>query len=519
MTDVLEKCLGLLSRTGAPSIHSGLKGIEKESLRIDDSGYIARTPHPTALGSALTNRYITTDYSEALVEFVTPPVGSAWEAIQFLCDIHQFTYDRIGAEQLWAFSMPCMIRSDDDIPVARFGDSNVGRMKSIYREGLGHRYGKYMQAISGVHFNYSLPESFWGGWQEALKAEGSPDDFRSASYLGVVRNVRRLDWLLLYLFGASPAVCNSFLRGVAAHLEPFDENTGFGEHATSLRMSDLGYHNASQAAMLVSANSLQEYVADLSHAMRTPHPPYEEIGVEVDGEYRQLNANLLQIENEYYSTIRPKRVAHSGERPTAALLRGGIEYVELRALDVSPFDPVGINQRRVKFLEAFLLYCMFEASPPIDSAEQTAIDANRAAAARRGREPGLRLRRNDAEISLAKWAGEVLDRMAPICELLDLGPESGYTQALSAMRDRVDDAGQTPSARMLSELTDLGRPFFPYAMDIARDYRSYFIALASEHNASLRRLETEARESIERQKEIEAADDMDFDVYLSKYYS
>ncbi len=284
-------------------------------------------------------------------------------------------------------------------------------------------------------------------------------------------------------------------------------------------MSDLGYHNVSQAALEVSANSLDEYVADLGRAIHTPNKKYEEIGVRVNGEYRQLNANLLQIENEYYSTIRPKRVARSGERPTAALMRGGVEYVELRAIDVSPFDPVGINQRRVRFLEAFLIYCLLEGSPPIDPDEAAGIDRNRAAVARRGREPGLGLVTAGGEVPFPVRAGEILERMAPVCELLDSGPETGYVQSLDVMRARVEDPGLTPSARMLTELADVKQPFFPYAMDIARAYRGYFLQLPTEHNANLGRLEDEASASLVRQKKVESNDRMSFDDYLVKYYS
>ncbi len=127
-------------------------------------------------------------------------------------------------------------------------------------------------------------------------------------------------------------------------------------------MSDIGYRNRNQAGLTVSVNSLEEYVRDLQRAISTPHPPYEALGVKVDGEYRQLNANILQIENEYYSFIRPKRVARSGERPTKALLRAGVEYVEVRALDVSAFDPVGVNQNKLRFLEAFLALCLLKDS-------------------------------------------------------------------------------------------------------------------------------------------------------------
>src|SRR4030095_16262400 len=176
-------------------------------------------------------------------------------------------------------------------------------------------------------------------------------------------------------------------------------------------MSDLGARNRTRAALSVSVNSLDEYVRDLTRAISTPHVPYEKLGVEVNGEWRQLNANILQIENEYYSFIRPKRVARSGEKPTKALRRAGVEYVEVRALDVSAFDPVGVNQNKLRFLEVFLALCLMKDSPPIDTAEQDILDANHVTVARRGREPGLLLERDGRKVPMLGWARELIDSM------------------------------------------------------------------------------------------------------------
>lgn len=197
-----------LKRLAAPEmlglLRGGLRGVERECLRVTSAGRLAQTLHPMALGSALTNAHITTDYSESLLEFVTPPQLANWETIQFLCDIHQFVTGCIGDELLWPLSMPCAIPADGDVPLAEYGSSNVGRMKNIYRRGLGARYGRRMQAISGIHYNYSLPEAFWPMYQALEGQGGALQAFKSETYLGAVRNVRRLDWLLLYLFGASP---------------------------------------------------------------------------------------------------------------------------------------------------------------------------------------------------------------------------------------------------------------------------------------------------------------------------
>src|ERR1700758_3483991 len=438
---VFERRLSALVNGGEPQLlQGGRKGVEKESLRVTPPGRLAGTPHPRALGSALTSEHITTDYSEALIELVTPAFTHSWELLQYLLDLHQFVYRHLGDELLWATSMPCAIERDEDIPLAQYGTSNVGRMKTIYRRGLGLRYGRMMQAISGVHFNYSFPLPFWEVYADILQSRDHGTQFVSARYFDLLRNYRRFGWIVLYLFGVSPVVCKSFLKGRDIQLPEFTANTAFEPYATSLRMSDVGYRNRNQAGLAVSVNSLDEYVRDLTRAISSPHPPFEALGVKVDGVYRQLNANILQIENEYYSFIRPKRVARSGERPTKALRRAGVEYVEVRALDVSAFDPVGVNQNKLRFLEAFLALCLMKESAPIAPAEQDALDENPRPGAGRGREPGLMLWREGRSVPMREWAAELLDTMTGICEVLDHGdPGRPYSQALATQAAKVED--------------------------------------------------------------------------------
>ena len=508
----------LAAASDANPLAGGRRGIEKESLRVTPQGFVAQTPHPDALGSALTHRYITTDYSEALLEFVTPPEPDAWAAMQFMCDVHQFVYGELGDELLWPLSMPCRLRSESDIPIAQYGSSNVGRMKSIYRNGLGHRYGRYMQVIAGIHFNYSVPDSFWESWAEIRGAGSDLQTLKSDSYMGAVRNVRRLDWLLLYLFGASPAICPSFLAGADADLDKLDDHTWYGKYATSLRMSDLGYQNSNQSALYVSPNSLTEYVNDLAGAIVTPNEEYARLGVRDGDEYLQLNVNQLQIENEYYSTIRPKRVARSGERPTAALLRGGVEYIELRALDISPFDPAGMGQQQQRFLEAFLVYALLADSPPIAAAEHAAARDNHAAIARRGRQPGLQLTRDNRTLKMQEWALEICDGMAPVCEMLDGMAGGPCSLSLDAQRAAILDSELTPSARLLDELASSGQSFADYGLGLAGDYRDYFLQLDTEFNAHAAMLRKETSASRARQQEIERADELSLDEYLRQYY-
>jgi glutamate--cysteine ligase len=522
---VFERRLSSLINSGEPQIlQGGRKGVEKESLRVTPKGELARTAHPRALGSALTNDHITTDFSEALIELVTPAFTQSWELLQYLLDLHQFVYRHLEDELLWATSMPCAISGDDAIPLAQYGTSNVGRMKTIYRNGLGMRYGRMMQAISGVHFNYSFPAKFWEAFAAVRESRDTGQKFISASYFDLLRNYRRFGWIVLYLFGVSPVVCKSFLRGRDAGLQELTTGTMYEPYATSLRMSDLGYRNRNQAGLSVSVNSLDEYVRDLSSAISTPHAPYEKLGVKVKGpngdEYLQLNANVLQIENEYYSFIRPKRVARSGERPTKALQRAGVEYVEVRALDVSAFDPVGVNQNKLRFLEAFLALCVLKDSPLIDSSDEAALDQNHVTVARRGREPGLTLVRDGRNVSMRDWGRELLDSMTGICEVLDQGdPLRPYTNALAVQAAKLDDVALTPSARLLNELKSTGESFFAQALRMSTFHKEYFLDMYAPNQERLTEFGAEAEESLERQRQLEAGNTEPFDSYLARYFA
>ena len=500
------------------ALQGGQRGVEKESLRVTPQGHVSATPHPAALGAALTHAHITTDYSEALLELVTPTFRSNPELLRYLRDLHQSVYQRLDDELLWAASMPCVVEGDASIPIAQYGPSNIGRMKTIYREGLGLRYGRVMQAISGVHFNYSFPERLWEGWAAIRESRDTGADFVSASYFDLLRNYRRHGWIVLYLFGVSPVVCKSFLRARGEVLPEFGRGTAWEPHATSLRMSDLGYRNRNQSGVEVSVNSLQDYVRDLTRAISTPHPEYQQLGVKVDGVHRQLNANLLQIENEYYAFIRPKRVARSGERPTKALLRGGVEYVEVRSLDVDAFDPAGVEEGTLRFLEAFMAFCLMRESPLIDAAEQGVLDGNHVTVARRGREPGLLLQRDGRTVPMQDWAREILDQMQGICELLDAGdPQRPHAAALAAQTAKFDDPAVTPSAGLIATLRGSGESFFDLALRTSAAHKTHMAGLPALDAARAAEFAADTTDSLSAAEALERAPQEDLDAYLDAY--
>lgn len=523
MITFIRQQLARLGQVGAlPLLRTGLKGLEKESLRITPAGLIAQTPHSAALGSALTHPHITTDYSEALLELVTPPFGSATETLAFLDDLHRYTYEHLGNELLWAASMPCRIAGEESIPIARYGSSNIGQMKYVYRRGLAYRYGRAMQSISGVHFNYSVDDALWPIYREIEDYSGPLHDFIAARYFGVIRNIHRYGWLLLYLFGSSPALCQSFFTGRGAKRECFSEldpESAYRPYATSLRMSDIGYKNDNQSAVAPCLDTLDNYIASLTRAIETLFPPYEAIGIKVDGEYRQLNANLLQIENEYYSPIRPKPITRSGEKPTLALKQRGITYLELRSVDLNCFHPCGVSIEQLYFLENFLLFCLLADSPPLCTEERSETGPNALATACCGRTPGFVLSQRGVERPLRDWANEILDAMAAVAEVLDQGfRDARYGAVVEQQRGKVSDPDATPSARLLDGLKTSRLSFADYTLQLSEQHAEHFRSrpLAARRDEQFVQM---AAASLEEQRRIESEDRMDFDEFLQRYFA
>ncbi len=501
----------------------GLRGIERETLRVDGQGRLARTPHPAKLGSALTHAQITTDYAEALLEFITPAEHDIGLALHRLDAIHRYAYTKLDGELLWSQSMPCDLPPEDEIEIAWYGTSNIGMLKHVYRRGLALRYGKAMQCIAGIHYNYSLPEALW---KLLAESEGIPEerrnalrDFQSESYIAMIRNFRRYSWLLMYLFGASPALGTGFLRGREHKLETLSDDTLFLPYATSLRMSDLGYQNDAQSGLRPHENSLESYVTSLMDAVNRPYPPYAEIGTKKDGEWVQLSTNILQIENEYYSTIRPKRVIRTGERPVQALCNRGVQYIEVRCLDIDPFEPSGVALETGRFLDAFLLFCALEESPLINAMEGQVHARNFARTVKEGRRPGLTLTRDDAEVPLVEWADELLERIRPLAELLD--SEHNYAGvhvgSLEVQKAKVADPAKTPSARVLEEIRALGS-FAKFGLQQSQLHAQAF-RTEPLMPAELALFDETAKASLEEQARIEAANTGSFDEFVAAYNS
>ena len=498
-----SRILDRLNALSPDRVQAIRRGIEKESLRVRRDGHFAMTPHPAALGSALTHPCITTDFSESQVELITGVHGSAEACLDELTRIHQFVHHALDDEMLWVSSMPCRLPPDEAIPIGRYGSSNIGRAKSIYRMGIGRRYGRRMQTISGIHYNWSMPGT------------STPE------YFALIRNFRRHAFLLIYLFGASPAVDASFVADHPHQLQQLAVGTFGRPHATSLRMGRLGYQSDAQSALAVSYNCLESYAASLHQAMVSPYPAYEAIGLlDEAGEYKQLSTTLLQIENEFYGTIRPKRVINQGERPLHALRERGVEYIEVRCMDLDPFVPIGIDAATTRFLDVFLLHCLLADSPDDSPTEIAALARNQEAVTARGREPGLRLERDGREVALTEWGEQLLDEFSPIAAMLDtrLGG-TGHRDALEVARTGLADARTLPSARALAAMSAaFGGSHLDFVRSRSEAAREALLGLAwSASDAAQFRALTQA--SWRELASIEASDKLPFEAFRQHYLS
>jgi glutamate--cysteine ligase len=512
-----------LQESGPAQLLKGSRiGIEKESLRVSSDGVIAQTPHPSVLGAALTHPHVTTDYSEALTEFITRPHRNIPDVMQELDELHRWVYSHLDDEIFWATSMPCILKGEESIRIADYGPTNLGMMKTVYRRGLGYRYGRMMQVIAGVHFNYSFSDEFWDALYDLKEGDESLQDFRSDGYMSMLRNLKCFGWLVPYLFGASPAVCESFLKGNPTTLEYLGYGTYFESFATSLRLGDIGYQNKQEgeAGVHINFESLKKYIATLENAIETSCPRYEAIGIKDDGYYKQLNTMRLQIENEYYCSVRPKVILKGLEKPVRALEKRGIEYIELRSVDLNVFDPLGVNEQQLYFLEALMVYALLQPSPELTPEKAELIDDNLSLVAHNGRDPELTLSCSDGKIKLRNWANDILYQMQEICVWLDENSPTGreYSLALKQQQDKIAGLVEIPSTQMLALMRSNKESFFDFSMSqsttVAQHFRERPLSVDKQQY-----YDAIARRSRKRFKQANAEPQAPFETFLEAYFA
>ena len=552
-----DQNLSALSKQGLSVLEhyiekSGLpiqRGIEKEGLRSTSEFDIAQTNHPEKLGHPLTHAGITTDYSEALLELITPVKNSREALLTELESIHRYVNQHSGSETLWAGSMPCRLDGEESIRIAEYGDSNIGQLKHVYRQGLGVRYGRVMQSIAGLHFNFSLSDAFWTDLHAATTESNQSNNvdhaslqtFKSERYFALIRNFRRHAWLLMYLFGASPALDKSFVKGSQHQLDSFDgKGTLYKPYATSLRMGDLGYHNNAQEALAICFNTLDNFTHTLGQAIHTPYAPYQDIGIKHEEQYIQLNTNILQIENEYYSSIRPKRTTHSGEKPTQALIERGVEYIEVRCLDLNPTLPLGIDETEVDFLDIFLLHSLMTPSAFIDDDACKELEDNFTKTVNDGRNPALTLQNGAESLSIKDWGIRLIEDMTSIAKALDkANHDDRYQLALQHQKEKLLNVDLTPSAKVLQAMQESSRSWLEYAGQLSSQHKAS-LSLTTENETKVNtsntstppsppsmkpslseieaRFDKEASDSFTAAQRILDADSISFDRYLDDYH-
>lgn len=500
-----------------------LRGIERESLRMQSNGFLSQKNHPKALGSALTHPHITTDYSEALMEFITTPQSTIAAALDELRDIHTVVHQHLEeGERLWPLSMPCMLDdNEENIQLAQYGTSNIGRFKTLYRRGLGVRYGRRMQTISGVHYNLSFPDQLFAELQQQESDQElkqlSAQDYRSHRYFGLIRNFIRLTPLVMYLLGASPSVCRCFLTGREHHLQPLVKGTLYLPEATALRMGRLGYQNSAQKELGIHYNDLHDYLDGLQKAVHTPYPEFSALGLDDEsGEPIQINDHVLQIENEYYSLVRPKQVPQAGETPSQALKNRGVGYVELRAVDVNPYSSIGIDEIAAGFLESLALYCLLSDSPELFADEQEQIDRNQTEVVNRGRAADVKIELGKKTMTFQAWAQQHLATIQQCATLLDQANQTQlYQDAIVVMQQRLAHVENTLSAHVIEDTLKHGGTW-SFGSVMAQQHVQYY----DQHVLNQERkqyFDELAQTSLQKQAELEQDNDMSFSQYLAKY--
>ena len=496
-------------------------GLEKEALRVDKYGTISYKMHPLHFGASLTNKFITTDYSEALIEVVTPPCNSHEEAINYLENIIGFVYRNLNDEYLWPASMPCIIAGDKSIPIAYYGTSNAARMKTTYRRGLGNRYGRIMQVISGIHFNYSFSNEFWKSYKIFKKSNKSIKDFKSDQYFCIARNLLRNDWIILYLFGCSPAVCKSYLSGKETDMESFDEYTYFEKYATSLRMGDIGYQNNVEEDMGVHIdyNSIENYSKSLERAISTSCKKYEKIGVYSEGYYKQINSNTLQIENEYYSSVRPKPDPGIEKRPSKALIENGVDYIELRSIDNNIFLNNGIDICQMHFIELLIIYCLLCPDSKISNDEYFEIKDNLKKVAHNGRNNETCLKVGERNLKINIAVKTLLDSLMEIAKIMDkiMGDKNIYEKCILEQKKKINDNKILPSNLMLNEMKNKGMTFYELCMENIWRQKKYFDEMKKDDDI-IQILQEETRKSILKKNELENKSGESYEDYIKKYF-
>lgn len=307
-------------------------GIEKESLRVNEKGELSLTDHPKIFGDKEKNPYITVDFSESQIEMITPVEDSIEKAYSFLRNIHEIVTLNLENEFLWNQSVPPRLPKSELIPIGKFPNN---KKAEEYRENLAKKHGKKKQLLSGIHFNFSFKDELLEELYEKIDEDISFQDFKNEIYLKISRNYFKYGWIIIYLLGASPLVDKTYKSECIEHMKGFDKDTYYFEDGVSFRNGVCGYKN--QEKFYIDHTNIESYLKSLEVL---------------------IDKGILQGAREYYSPIRlkgsdPKDILNS-------LRNDGIKYLELRSIDLNPFNDIGIDKRDLEFIHLLLLFLLLK---------------------------------------------------------------------------------------------------------------------------------------------------------------
>lgn len=418
--------LSNLCKLSPEEILKGSFGIEWESLRALSDGKLSLTPHPEVFGDKLKNPLITTDFSESQIEIITPTFDSIDEAF----DVFSLLADLVNAslpddEYLWFQSIPCILPYYDKIPIAKYGDEGVESEK--YRMELAKKYGVKKQMISGVHFNFSFAEESVEKLYEIIGPDLDFKEFKNEIYLKIARNYLRYCWLIIYLTGCSIGSHGTFSKDCIHKMDARDAyGSYYSTKGPSFRNASCGYKNLKD--LYPGYASVDEFTRDVQSF---------------------IDKGDLSEAKELYTQIRlkPKRPMDM----LNSLKEDGIEYVEIRTLDINPFYKCGLVRHDMKFLHLFLIYMAIKSESDYVGWQKEA-KINEENTAERAYDESMRLLKDGEETTLKEWASEIINEMYGMCEVLGIGEEN----TLKLMHDRVSNPDLTYGKRLLELISERG---------------------------------------------------------------
>jgi glutamate--cysteine ligase len=416
-------------------------GIEREGLRVTDNGKLSKEPHPKIFGNKLKNPYITIDFSESQVEIITPVFNSVKKSYRFLEDLTNIIITEIDekGELFWPQSMPCDIPEDSEVPIGIY-EGDEGILARQYREELMRKYGGKRQLISGIHYNFSFSETLITILWKESKSEKAYKEFKDAIYLKVSRNYLKFRWLIIYLMGSSSGAHASYIEECLSHMNAIGKNTYISDDVISIRNSSCGgYKN--MIDLFPDYSSIDHFIESINDFIE--------------------NGDISDVK-ELYASIRLK--AYQNRNMLDSLKKDGIQYLEIRSLDLNIFDKCGVSEIDLDFLNLFMVFLLLEGEELFETWQQEAL-INERLVAEHGLDPELELLDQDHWTSKRAWSEDILEKITQIDDYLDLGQK----KCIDVMMDRVKNIQQTYAYRIKKLISTKG--YIEGTLELAQKYK------------------------------------------------